>query len=68
MTNGDFGRLGLVLGVADGAVFLNDHGPAAIAVTHACSPAVLFREFRLCVRQQQLVGISQWHQVELGMT
>ena len=38
---------GLVLSVADSAILLDDHSPAAVPVTHASSPAVVLGERRV---------------------
>ena len=53
-TYGDLSGVGLVLGVGDGAILLDDHGPAAIAVAHAGSPAVVLREEGLGVGEEEL--------------
>lgn len=40
----DLLRRSLVLSVADSAILLNDHGPAAVPVAHTSVPAVVLRE------------------------
>lgn len=56
-TYGNVGRALLVLGVADGAVLLDDHSPAAVAVTHASGPAVVLGEEALGVTEHKLMFI-----------
>lgn len=40
-------RRSLVLSIADSAILLNNHSPAAVAVAHTSSPAVVLRERRV---------------------
>lgn len=58
MTYGDLARVGLVLSVRDGAVLLDDHSPAAVAVAHAGSPAVVLGEEGLGVGEEVLPHVS----------
>ena len=53
-TYADLCRALLVLGVADGTVLLDDHGPATVAVTHTSSPTVLLGEESLGVGKHEL--------------
>jgi hypothetical protein len=51
-THLDLPRAGLILGVADGAILLDDHGPAAGPVAHAGLPSIVLAELGLGVAHE----------------
>lgn len=54
-THRDLAGVGLILRVRDGAILLDDHGPAAIAVTNTGLPSVVLRELGLVVAEEVLI-------------
>lgn len=50
----DLAGVGLVLGVGDGAILLDDQGPATVAVTHAGLPTIVLGEEGLVVAEEVL--------------